>query len=130
MINPGSKRNVFAQMLSSLIEQSDKTQVQISRDMGYENQNLITMFKRGTTRVPLEKVAPMAKSLNQDPGRMIRLWFEAYMSEAVPDLDRYIGMPLSTSEKSWIYGLRDTFGVVPPYDARVKTPLLEVLGKA
>ena len=69
---------------------------EIARDLGYENSNVITMFKRGTTRVPLEKVVPLALAVGEGPGMLLRHWFEAYMPEALPDITSSLCCPGST----------------------------------
>ena len=113
-----TKRNEFASLIESLINESSKTQVQIANDMGYDNQNIITMFKKGTTRIPLEKVTLLARSVNEDPGVLMRLWFEAYMPQALYDIENHIGFILTTSEKSWVNALRKELTPIPPFDNR------------
>ena len=119
-----TKRAAFAAKLEQLINDSDKSQIQMARDIGYDNQNIITMIKRGTTRIPLEKVAALARSLGVDPALMIRDWFAAYMSEALPDIEECVGLILTSSEKSWVRGLRKQFSPVPPLDTRL-LPIIE-----
>lgn len=53
---------------------SPKKQWEIARDVGYEKPNIITMFKQGVSRVPVEKVAPFAISLGADLAELLLLW--------------------------------------------------------
>ena len=113
------RRNDFAALLETHINASTMTQMDLAKKLGYDNPNIITMFKKGSTRVPLDKVAPLATALELDPAALLRLWFETFLPEALPALDEHMGMALTRAEKSWVTGLRDTFKTVPPYDKRM-----------
>ena len=66
---PENKRMAFAAMLEEAInDPSAPKQVELANKLGYTNGNVLTMFKRGTTRLPLDKVVPMAQALSKDPG--------------------------------------------------------------
>lgn len=79
----------FVQTIASLIDKSGKSQIEIARALGYENANMITMFKKGTTRIPPEQVVPFAYVIEQDPGLLLRDWFVAHMPDVLPDIERY-----------------------------------------
>lgn len=63
-----------------------KTQREIATEIGYDKPNMISMFKRGEARVPLEKIPFLAKALHVDPAHLFRLGLEQYW----PDLGRTI----------------------------------------
>jgi hypothetical protein len=115
-------RHDFAEIIDYLIAHCDKSQVEIARALGYENANIITMFKKGTTRVPLAKVGPLADILGVDRTGFLKLWFEVYRPEEYASLQTYWGMMLSPAERSWIVGLREEFAPakVPAWDSRTK----------
>lgn len=121
-------RNEFAALLEKHINVASMTQLDLARTIGYENPNIITMFKKGSTRVPLEKVAPLAVALDLDPAMLLRLWFQTFVPEALVALEEHMGMVLTRSEKSWVVGLRDTFKTVPPYDRRIDKDLKALMG--
>lgn len=83
-------RDAFSAKLERLINDSDKSQVKLSEELGYENQNMITMFKQGKTRVPLEKVVPLARALGVDPSALVQAWFTAYMPAALASIEPYM----------------------------------------
>jgi len=58
-----------AAYLSKLVAESDKTQRQISEETGFESPNLITMIKNGTSKLPINRIANLAKSLSAVPIR-------------------------------------------------------------
>ena len=115
-----SARDDFSTKIERYINGMAITQSELAHHMGYDNPNIITMFKRGTTRVPLEKVGILAEHLGVDPGELLREWLKAYMPAAFPVLEKYLGALLSGFEPQWLDGLRATFdGRLPPYDNRM-----------
>ncbi len=71
-----------ADFLAVRIAELGKTQRQISEECGFDNPNIITMFKQGNTKVPINRVASLAKALEVDPVHLLRL----VMSECIPNL--------------------------------------------
>jgi transcriptional regulator with XRE-family HTH domain len=55
-----------------------KTQREIAREIGYDKPNMISMFKRGEAKVPLDKIPLLAKALHVDPTHLFRLALEQY----------------------------------------------------
>ncbi len=55
------ERKTVAEFLTHAITHSGKTQKLIADELGYDNPNIITMFKQGSSPVPLKKVGPLAK---------------------------------------------------------------------
>jgi transcriptional regulator with XRE-family HTH domain len=63
-----------------------KNQRQIASEIGYEQANIISMFKRGETKIPFEKIPALAKALDADPSHLFRLALKQYW----PDLEETI----------------------------------------
>lgn len=124
---PEARRDAFAAHIERLINASAKSQIQIADALGYGNANIITMFKKGTTRVPLDKVIPLAVALDVDPGELIRKWFDAYMPGVLPQLEIYTGMALSSREMSWVRGLRNALGRIPRFSVTWSEPIRKLV---
>lgn len=108
----------FARRIDGLINASGKTQRRIAAELGYDKPNIITMFKQGTTRVPPDKVGPLAHALDADPVELLRLWYEAYEPHMVPVIEQHLGDFLSAREKALIGTLRRRFPEgIPDLDA-------------
>ncbi len=121
------RRTMFAATVERAINASDKTQSDIASMIGYPNPNIITMIKKGTTRLPLEKVSLLATALGLDPAELIRSWFNAYAPDAVASLNEHLGLGLTREEKSWVNKLRQTFdGKVPTYNSRWDRQLAQI----
>jgi hypothetical protein len=106
----------FVRTISDLINASEKTQRQIAYEIGYDRPNIITMFKQGTTRLPVDKVALLAVSLNADPIELLRLWLEEYEPQMLAAIEQHQRLLLSAREREWIKESRQRFpDGLPPW---------------
>ena len=100
-------RKTVAEYLTDAIANSGKTQKLISDEMGYDNPSIITMFKQGSTPVPLKKVGPLAQALGIDPICFLRLVMLEYMPETYEAIEQVLAIPLLTKrEKLMIESFR------------------------
>ncbi len=60
------QRLTVAEFLADKIGAIDKTQREIAEACGFDNPNIITMFKNGHTKLPINRIAPLAKALDVD----------------------------------------------------------------
>ncbi len=74
-------RTTVADFIADRLAESDKTQREIAEECGFEKPNIITMFKNGSTKLPMNRIGPLAKALNADPAHLLRL----VMCEYLPD---------------------------------------------
>jgi transcriptional regulator with XRE-family HTH domain len=77
-----SPQQTVAEFLADRIAAVDKTQKQIASECGFDNANVITMFKNGSTKLPIGRIALLAKAIEVDPIHLLRL----VMLEYIPDL--------------------------------------------
>ena len=92
------KTMTVARFLEQQIALCGKSQRVIAAECGYPNPNIITMFKKGSTKVPLDKVDAMAKALNADPRHLLRLAMMEYQPEAWAVIVRVMGMGVSVTD--------------------------------
>lgn len=87
----------------------EKTQKQIAAEIGYNNPNIITMFKQGLTNLPLNKVDAMARAIHADPVFLLRLVLSEYMPDSYETIKRIVGETAvySQSEKQIIADIRN-----------------------
>ncbi len=74
-------RTTVADFIADRLADCDKTQREVATECGFETPNIITMFKNGSTRVPLNRIGPLAKAIGADPAHLLRL----VMAEYLPD---------------------------------------------
>lgn len=109
--------NAFVRRIADLIDTSEKTQRQIALELGYDKPNLVTMFKQGVTRLPIDKVPAFALSLDVDAASLLRLWLATYEPETLAVIDQALGTFLTVNELEWLRGIRQAFAEdVPPFD--------------
>jgi transcriptional regulator with XRE-family HTH domain len=73
-----------------------KTQREIALEAGYDKPNIISMFKRGEAKVPLDKIPALAKALHVDPTHLFRLALQQYwpnLGEAIETVFGRIATP-------------------------------------
>lgn len=88
-----------AAYLTKLINQSPKSQKEIAEEVGYEKPNIITMFKQGKTKVPLNKVGPLAKALKVDPQQLLRLVMQEYSPATWQTFEEDLGHMILTEDE-------------------------------
>lgn len=96
-----------AQYLTMHINNSEKTQRQIALEIGYTKPNIITMFKQGSTKLPLDKIGPIAKALEIEPDELFFKVMTEYMPETFEALTPFMcGKMLSKEELELIDNYR------------------------
>ena len=75
-----------------------KTQREIAAEIGYDKPNMISMFKRGEVKVPLDKVPALAKALHVDPAHLFRLALEQYWPDLGATIERIFGLTVTEKE--------------------------------
>ena len=90
------KRIPVAVFLAQRIEDSGKSEREIAEETGYEQPNMISMFKQGLAKIPISKVASLANALGIDPAHFLRMVMRVYMPETWDALDRVIGSAILT----------------------------------
>lgn len=88
-----------AQFLTRKIDESGKTQREIATEVGYDAANVITMFKQGSTKLPLNTVGPIARALDIDPVFLLRLAFNEYFPETFEAVEHALGSTIVTENE-------------------------------
>lgn len=94
-----TSRKTVAEYLTFHINNSQKTQRQIALEIGYTKPNIITMFKQGATKLPLDKIGSLAKALEIAPDDLFFKVMSEYMPETFEALSPFLcGQMLSKDE--------------------------------
>lgn len=97
-----------AQYIDAQVALSNKSQVVIAKDIGYEKPNMLTMLKQGKTKLPVNKVPALARSLGIDPVYFMRLVLSEYQPELFEAIEAVYGASLlSPGELSLALQLRE-----------------------
>lgn len=100
----GKKISVAA-YLTQQISISPKSQQEITNDLGLENANIITMMKQGKTKVPVNRVPGLAKSLGIDPIYLLSLVMGEYMPETWEAIRSVLNSTLITDYEKEVLGI-------------------------
>lgn len=86
-------------------------QKDIAAAMGYSKPNIITMFKQGLTKIPIEKVGPLAKVLGIDPIHLLKITMNDYMPDTYTAVLQMFGQePLTEHEQEIVAAIRALSG--------------------
>lgn len=86
----------------------DLTNQDIATRIGYANPNVISMIKKGRTKLPVDKVIKMADALGVDRARLMRLVMTEYMPDAYEAIVKCIGEPITQNERVVLEVWRDS----------------------
>ena len=101
------KTQTVAQFLTDCIDSQTKTQKQIATEIGYKNANIITMLKHGETKLPLDKIGPIAKALEIDCELLFYMVLKEYIPETFVALKPFMqALSLSDEERLLINAFR------------------------
>lgn len=117
-----------AEYLSAQIALCEKSQRDIATEIGYENPNVVSMLKTGQTKVPMNKVGPLAKALGLDPVFVLRLTMQEYLPETWEAIESAVkGTLLTANELELIRMYReisDNTDALPVIEDRDGTPVI------
>ena len=98
-----------------VIELKPKPQMDIAKEAGFVNPNVISMLKSGATKLPLDRVLALAKALECDPRHLFLLAIrqQGYETEEAA-IAQIFGTIVTTNEAIWIEEIRDASGNTDP----------------
>jgi hypothetical protein len=109
-----NRKVTVAQYVEQQIALSNKTQKQIADEIGYDKANIITMIKTGATKLPINKVGPLARALHVDPAHLLRLVMEEYLPETWETIQGIVGQSLlSDGEVEVLRVIHEAAGGIP-----------------
>lgn len=85
-----------AQYLTRQVEICVKTQAVIAEEAGFPNSNVISILKKGVSKVPVNRVPGLARALGVDPVYLLGLVMNEYMPETWAVISEVLGKNLVT----------------------------------
>ena len=125
----GKPTNV-AEYLIGQINLCGKSQAEIAKETGFAMPNMITMLKKNLTKLPIDKVGPMAKSLGVDPLHLYKLCMMEYYPQTWAMIQGFLNQPtLTENELEIIKVIRESNVDNPKLSSEEdKVRLLELVG--
>ena len=104
-------RATVAEFLADRLAAIDKTQRQVSEECGFDNPNIITMFKTGQTKLPVNRIAALAKALDVNPVHLLRLVMLEYIPDVWESIENIMqSTVLSANELELVRAFREVTG--------------------
>ena len=122
--------------LAQRIDQLGLSQRSLAAALGYDKPNIITMFKQGHTKVPLNKVPELADALQVDRVWLLRLALAEYDPKLLTAIDALLNKVATPNERLIVTELRRFTGGQDPaltttrQRARLKDLAEELLAKS
>jgi transcriptional regulator with XRE-family HTH domain len=95
MTNPSPTALRFEAMVNA----SKLTQKEMAKYLGYEKPNVITMFKQGLTKIPVDKIPRIAKLFNVDAAELLKLAMKEYEPKKYEAIIEIMGEPITDYER-------------------------------
>ncbi|SIQ11877.1 hypothetical protein SAMN05880592_101990 [Bosea sp. TND4EK4] len=84
-----------------------KTQIMIASEAGFISPNMLAMIKNGASKLPLDRVASLAKALECDPVMLFILALEQLDKNTTEQAIRQIfGVLVTENEAAWLEEIR------------------------
>ena len=84
-----------------------KSQIQIATEAGFAHPNMLSMFKSGASRLPLDRVPAFAKALDADPALVFKMALEQSGPTTAEAMAEIFGVVVTKNEAAWIEEMRD-----------------------
>lgn len=108
-----SKENqAISEYIHDKIDTCKLKQNEIAEMLGYDNPNVITMFKQGRTKLPVYIIPKLAKIIEVDPAIMLDKVMSVYEPEKYDAIKEILGDPISEDERDIINALRKIYSPV------------------
>lgn len=105
-----------------------KSQTMISEEAGFRQANMVAMIKRGSTKLPLDRVAALAAALDCDPAYLLLLALEQHGMTGLA-FDEIFGRVITRNEMNWVLALRVASGGSDPrLTSRAESTLRGIFG--
>lgn len=103
-------RSVVAEFIAARIQHVGKTQKEIAREAGFGRPNVLTMIKRGQTKVPLARVGALARALETDPLLLMKMCLAEYQPLTWSAIEPLFEEAFTTDEVLLVKTLRRAVG--------------------
>lgn len=104
------KTSPVALFIASRIEAIGKLQKDIAEKVGFEKPNMITMIKQGKSRLPIDKIGPMAQALEIEPVALFSMCMEEYHPNTWKAIAPFLESAMTADERRMLGAIRRFIG--------------------
>lgn len=102
------------EILAFQLNASTKTQKEIAKAIGYKRPNVLSMMKKGDTRIPLDIAPKLAKEIGLDPWHFTERCIAEYDPDLLNAISQAFGCSLSENERAMLKIIREASGNLNP----------------
>ncbi len=100
------KTSPTAEAIAAAISKSGKTQIEISKEVGFDRPNVISMLKTGEMKMPIDRIPAFAEACGVDPVKLIKIAMQEYHSETWKVLIDAFEAPVTRNEAVILRAIR------------------------
>jgi len=104
------KASAVARFIAARIKSVEKSQAVIAREAGFEKPNVLTMIKKGQTKVPLARVGALARALETDPLLLMKMCLSEYHADTWSSIAPFFEEAFTSDEVQLVKALRNAVG--------------------
>ena len=109
-------RPAVAELVAFHLERSEKTQREIAEEVGFENPNVLSMIKTGDTKLPINRVGPLARALGINPAYLLRVVLLEYSPDTWAPIEQLLTEPtLTANERALLKSFRRVTNDADPH---------------
>lgn len=102
--------SAVARFIAERIQATGKLQTEIAREAGFERPNILTMIKKGQTKVPLARIGALARALDCDPLLLTKMCLSEYCPETWEAIAPVMDEAFTADEVRLIKTMRSAVG--------------------
>jgi transcriptional regulator with XRE-family HTH domain len=108
-----------------------KSQIEIAIDSGFVSVNMLSMLKKGSSKLPIDRVPSLARALEVDPAYLLRLTLEQAKGDTIAQaLVEIMGTPVTGNELGWLQEIRSASDHTDPrMTGRNRAAIRSIFGK-
>lgn len=108
-----------------------KTQTDIAKAAGFQNANFVSMLKNGNSKIPIDRVPDLARSIEVDPALLMRLSLDQSIGPAgAAAVISVFGTPVTCNEMTWLTEIRGASeNSDPSCTAKARNAIRGIFGK-
>src|SRR5687768_10025692 len=92
-----------------------KNQSEVAREAGFVNVNMLSMIKSGQSKLPLDRVAALARALDVDAKHLWLLALEQQgNATTAKEIAEIFGSVITNNELTWVEAIREASDMTDP----------------
>lgn len=105
---------------ANLSRRTNMTNEELADDMGYARSNIISMWRTGKSRIPLERLPDLSRLLNVSMAELLPMWMEQYAPQIRVEVGKMFNRLVTENEFEVIEAIRQVSESSNPKPSRAQ----------